>query len=206
MTTTANIPTKATAVNNTWGRRCDKLLFVNTESAPGLEVIEIDAEPGRKHLTQKTVKTLKKLYKEYVNEYDWFLKADDDVYIVMDNLRYLLSFYDSRKPVYLGYHFRLGTRQGYMSGGAGFLLSRAALKTLNEEGFNVENGCASDGKDEDLDVGKCLDKLGVKPFSTVDKFGRQSFHAFGIVPALTSDYRGGEIFYAPRPLQGVSCV
>ena len=61
---------------------------------------------GRNHLTAKTFAALNHLYHMEVDNYDWFLKADDDAYVIMENLRLLLSQFPKDRPVYLGHHFR----------------------------------------------------------------------------------------------------
>ena len=52
----------------------------------------------------------------------WYLKADDDVYVVMENLQYILSNLDPDKPYYLGKMMYMRPElatHGYHSGGAG---------------------------------------------------------------------------------------
>ena len=61
---------------------------------------------GRDHLTQKTFAALSHLYRHELADYDWFLKADDDVYVIVENLRLMLSHLSPDLPVYLGHHFR----------------------------------------------------------------------------------------------------
>ena len=47
------------------------------------------------------------------------MKADDDTYVVMENLRSVLSMYNSSVPIYFGTKFKPIVKQGYMSGGSG---------------------------------------------------------------------------------------
>ncbi|XP_062586868.1 glycoprotein-N-acetylgalactosamine 3-beta-galactosyltransferase 1-like [Saccostrea cucullata] len=198
MTVPANMQTKAVAVNNTWGARCTKLIFVTPEPSSTLYTMQVDVKEGRSYLTDKTVKTLIAIYKTYRNDYDWFFKCDDDVFIIMENLRLLLAKHESHVPVYLGHQFRLLTKQGYLSGGAGYAINRKALEMINEEGFQVSGKCEVSGKDEDLDIGRCFGNLGVKIYSTVDTQGRQAFHPFGFQRAFYG-HKGGEIYYVSRP-------
>lgn len=205
MTIMANIKTKAVAVNNTWGTRCTKLVFITPEPSSSLHTLQVDVQEGRSHLTDKTVKTLKVLYRTYKNDFDWFYKCDDDVFIVMENLRHLLAKHESRVPVYIGHQFRVRTKQGYLSGGAGYAINRRALEMINAEGFDVPGRCDVSGKDEDLDIGRCFAKIGVKIYSTVDTQGRQSFHPFGFQRAFYG-HEGGEVYYVSRPYEtGPGC-
>lgn len=68
----------------------------------------------------------------------------------MENLRYLLTSFDHRKPLYLGCRFRPYTPQGYMSGGAGMVLSREALDRLVKRGLEATNLC-DNGDEGDAD-------------------------------------------------------
>ena len=61
-------------------------------------------------------------YQHHRDEFDWFLKTDDDTFMVIENLRELLRSFDTKEPLHFGHHFKaLG---GYFSGGAGYVLSR----------------------------------------------------------------------------------
>ena len=54
---------------------------------------------------------------------DWFLKTDDDTYVVVENLRHLIKDYNASDPTYIGlkfiHHEYTKHKEGYMSGGAG---------------------------------------------------------------------------------------
>ena len=47
------------------------------------------------------------------------MKADDDTYIILENLRYLLSDQDKNKPLFFGLENIRHEQHPFMSGGAG---------------------------------------------------------------------------------------
>ncbi|KAK7482749.1 hypothetical protein BaRGS_00026047 [Batillaria attramentaria] len=175
MTSPTNLDTKAVHIRNTWGKRCTKLLFMSSKWNSTFPAIGLNVSEGRQHLTAKTMEAFRYVYKHHLNDADWFMKADDDTYVIMENLRYFLSSYNTEKPVYFGHVFKIVTKQGYASGGAGYILSKEALRRLATKGHNTSI-CRQDGGAEDAEVGKCFYGLGVKLLPTADRLGRTRFH------------------------------
>lgn len=70
---------KVLHVRNTWGNKCNKLIFMSDTVVPDQpDIITLAVENGRMHLREKTRLALKYVYDNYINDYDWFLRADDD--------------------------------------------------------------------------------------------------------------------------------
>ena len=91
LTYPAHHMTKAIHVNNTWGRKCTKLLFLSyfsetsengVEGSGDLKFINLPITDSYKELWNKTKLGLRYLYANYIDQYDWFLKADDDRLVV----------------------------------------------------------------------------------------------------------------------------
>ena len=86
--------TKAKAVKLTWGKRCDGLLFMSDWADPAVPSIVLKnvKEDSFDNLWHKMQHALVELQENYSDKYDWFYKADDDSYALIENLRsYLLS-------------------------------------------------------------------------------------------------------------------
>ncbi|KAK7477607.1 hypothetical protein BaRGS_00031155 [Batillaria attramentaria] len=185
--TEKQLNSKVRAVNDTWVKRCDgHVFFVDTQHHnASSDVIELGVKDGRGHLTEKSVAALAYVYEKYGKDYDWFLKGDDDAYVVVENLKFLLSHYNPNTPVYLGHLYKWHLREGYMSGGASYVLSREALRLLNVNGIR-RNKCRLTG-DEDVEIGRCLHDVGVSSHNTLDRFGRETFHPLNPTTHIGAD-------------------
>lgn len=174
MTSPHNLDSKAVHVKNTWGKRCNTLLFMSSVWNDSFPTIGLNVSEGRDHLTGKSMQAFRYVYEHHLDDADWFMKADDDTYVIVENLRYFLSTYNTEEAVFFGHTFQ----QGYASGGGGYILSKEALRRLVTFGTN-STVCRQDGGAEDKEVGKCLRNFGVKLLPSTDRLGRSRFHCFG---------------------------
>ncbi|KAL7062931.1 hypothetical protein AAHC03_0251 [Spirometra sp. Aus1] len=69
-------------------------------------------------------------------------------------------------------------RQGYASGGAGYVVSRAALKLIAEGMMKNVTSCTTGGGAEDVNLGACAERVGVKFVDSLDSHGKETFHPF----------------------------
>uniref|UniRef100_A0A6A7G1M1 Glycoprotein-N-acetylgalactosamine 3-beta-galactosyltransferase 1 n=1 Tax=Hirondellea gigas TaxID=1518452 RepID=A0A6A7G1M1_9CRUS len=179
MTSPSNHQKKAKHILATWGKRCQKTIFMSSKADPALNAVAVTTNEGRNRLWEKTKGAFQYIYDHHLNDADWFLKADDDTYVIVENLRYVLSPYNSSAPLWLGRRFRKFVKKGYMSGGAGYVLSREAVRLLVEEGLPNKKKCRGDSFGaEDVEMGKCLQNVGVVPGDSRDSEGRDRFFPF----------------------------
>ena len=199
MTYGANLDTKVADIKNTWGKRCNVLLIASDTEDKEHDTIPINVTKGRQHLTMKTMKTFDYIYQHHMDDADWFMKADDDTYVIVENLRYFLSQEDTNKPVYFGKRFR--SFNGYNSGGAGYVLSKEALRRFGARKSDV---CKDDLGPEDVNMGKCMKILEVELGDSRDALNRSRFHCFNPGSHITSSYPEWYLKYDQEEGEGVS--
>ncbi|XP_059206277.1 glycoprotein-N-acetylgalactosamine 3-beta-galactosyltransferase 1-like isoform X1 [Centropristis striata] len=160
-------------IRETWAKHCDVVLYMSSVQTD-FPTVALNVSEGRENLYWKTIRAFQYIHQHHLDEADWFLKADDDTFVVVENLRYALSKFDPEKPLYLGRRFKPFIRQGYMSGGAGYVLSKEAVKRF-VKGFDTGE-CTHFSTIEDMAMGKCMETMKVEAADTRDVKGRQRFH------------------------------
>lgn len=217
LTQEKNLNTKAKVVYEAWGHKCDGHAFISlipgqTNSEQRIEIkynnqfnvlkpanFKVDKYQS---LTSKIFHTITDVYK-YNNGYDWYLKADDDSFIFIDNLRKFVANKSASDPVTYGYDFKVLVENGYHSGGGGYLLSKEAFQRLGSKLTNEYSFCGNTGI-EDVDVARCLRRLKVLPKSSLDDYGRERFHLLSILDHYRGNYPQWLYSYASNPVQKVT--
>ena len=177
MTSPKTLHEKGKPIMETWAKRCNIFLFMSSQEDPEFspDVVGLDVGEGRDKLWHKTRAAWQYVFDHHIDDADWFIKVDDDTYLIVENLRHLLSKYQPDEPHYFGRHFK--TYGGYCSGGAGYVFSRQTLRVFAEL-LKDTSLCPKDSWAEDLEVGRCLAKKGIHPGDSRDSLGRKTFHPF----------------------------
>ncbi|KAI9992947.1 hypothetical protein PInf_014889 [Phytophthora infestans] len=109
----ANHDKRLHAIKRTWGRKCDKLLFMSDIEDLSVPTVEIVAPPRHEMLWQKHREIVRLLVREYSeDQFDWVFKCDDDTFLIMENLKTYLNSPEIRAvaedgPVLLGHRMTL---------------------------------------------------------------------------------------------------
>ncbi|XP_034565743.1 chondroitin sulfate synthase 3 isoform X2 [Notolabrus celidotus] len=175
MTAKKYLRTRAVAAYNTWASSIPgKVEFFSssgssTAHTPGpLPVVSLagvdDSYPPQK----KSFMMLKYIHDHYLDKYEWFMRADDDVYIRGEKLELFLRSLNSSKPLYIGQtglgmaeelgRLALEPGENFCMGGPGMIFSREVLRrmvphisTCLREMYTTH---------EDVEVGRCVRRFG----------------------------------------------
>ena len=180
-TCSKNLQGRAKYVKKTWSKLCNKTLFLSDKNDPKFPAIKVTNRTGYYEVWAKTRKGMELLYSKYLNKFDWFFKADDDTYVIMDNLRKFLFKKDSKRLEFYGKVMTNGRSvEGYLQGGAGYAFGNRALQKLVEEGFAKRAKCQREdfsAHSDDVFLGLCLAKSGISlATDCFDGEGRELFH------------------------------
>lgn len=208
MTTPKNHNTKAKAVKLTWAKRCDKVLFMSSKEDLEIGSITLNVSEGRENLWAKTKEAFRYVHKHFLKDFDWFLKADDDTFVIVENLKYFLQSKSPEEPIYFGSRLKPMVRQGFMSGGAGYVLSKKALQRFVEDALTNEDICyKGNNGPEDVEIGKCLQNVNVTAGDTRDENGRGRFFPMApenhLVPEPITSWYWSHIYYPTK--DGLDC-
>uniref|UniRef100_A0A0N4ZDC1 N-acetylgalactosaminide beta-1,3-galactosyltransferase n=1 Tax=Parastrongyloides trichosuri TaxID=131310 RepID=A0A0N4ZDC1_PARTI len=166
LTTPKNKEAKCIPQKNTWLKRCNNYVFASTINDKTLPSIKSFRHDDYKYSYGKIKNAFRWVKNNYnIDEYDYFLKADDDTYFIMENLRGYLINKNPDKYFYFGfrvYNPPNNIKNAYIQGGAGYVMSKVTFKTLVEKGFNNPNYCSQrNDMFDDMEIGRCLNRMGI---------------------------------------------
>ncbi|XP_017134541.1 glycoprotein-N-acetylgalactosamine 3-beta-galactosyltransferase 1 [Drosophila miranda] len=175
-------------IQKTWARHCDHYLFVSDNVHVALEPAVFQNIWDK---WQRIRAHLKYTYKKHFHQGDWFLYANDDNFVFVENLRHMLQSYSPEELIYFGCKLR-SSREGlvYMFDGSGIVLSAASLKRFVLEALTDENLCSSQNRGGEAaeELGRCLSNVNVVAGDSRDEWHRHRF-----LPFETNIHLGGQM-------------
>ncbi|KAL9954156.1 hypothetical protein ACROYT_G041657 [Oculina patagonica] len=170
MTAEQFLETRAKAVFDTWGRNVSgKLMFFSSSGETTLEAPVVSlpgVDDSQYPPLKKSLMMVKYMYDHHIDGYEWFMRADDDVYVRNDKLLRFLRSLNSSDDIHLG-HAGIGKKEeremlnlspgeNYCMGGPGVILSQSVLRKV---GPHLEHCLQTAPKlhmHEDIELGKCI--------------------------------------------------
>ncbi|CAK8690721.1 unnamed protein product [Clavelina lepadiformis] len=159
--------TRSLAVNSTWGNQVDKVEFFTQHGSRekyGIPVVNLDKASDTEYPPQKKAfEMLKSMCSNHINDFEWFIRADDDVYIRVQMLKKFLSRIDGDRMIYMGQpghgvpevRDKLGLKgHNFCMGGPGVIFNRRALKALCPHLDSCMEEIVS--REEDVEIGRCV--------------------------------------------------
>ncbi|XP_032790510.2 glycoprotein-N-acetylgalactosamine 3-beta-galactosyltransferase 1-like [Daphnia magna] len=182
-------------IRETWGKRCDKLLFVytnDTNNGKEERLSETDNAGIIRIVGRTTSEVLQHLYDHHLNDSHWFLKADENTYVVVEQLKTMLSVQDTGTPFYLA----ANDKEHPSIIGDVYVFNRAAIRRLVHHFRHPDVHQSSD--EADCKRWGHFRNSGKSSVVLPTSFNRECLHRLGIVSYNTRDERGCERFLSNR--------
>ncbi|CAL8087629.1 unnamed protein product [Calicophoron daubneyi] len=185
-----NYESKAVHVHNTWGRKCSKVIYTSGKKHRKLPILPIRAlgRERREKLWRKLRLVLWIVHKNWLDSFDYFYRCDDDTYTMVENLRVVLEESSPTDAFIMGYRWNLSIPSGYFSGGAGYIISQSALRTIVERGFSHPKCPCDDYYADDYYISICANAVGIHFREALDRDGRRPLFYWNNIKYYFTEY------------------
>ena len=157
------------------------------EGDKNMPFVYLNISEDYERMTEKHFAAFIYMYKNHYNDFDWFIKADEDTYVIVENLRWFLAdkcpnerfiYGKVLKQLYYRDWYNAGNLdRGFLQGGSGFVINRETIKLFSETYMKNRSFCTMiKGRYGDQEISNCFRKLGIYPGESRDKMGRERFH------------------------------
>lgn len=211
MTAQKYLDTRAKAVYETWGKELPgKIAFFSSESStvpencPDLPLVPLPRVDDTYPPQKKSFMMLEYMWSNFGDRFEWFLRADDDVYVRTDRLEKLLRSVDSRRAMYIGQAGRgnseefgllsLEYDENFCMGGPGVVLSRETLaRIVPHIKYCLRHLYTTH---EDVELGRCVKKYAGIPCTWSYEMQSILYHNSSGVQAFTGNLKKKEVHRA----------
>ncbi|XP_017893539.1 chondroitin sulfate synthase 1 [Ceratina calcarata] len=211
MTASKYLDSRAKAVYETWGRELPgKIAFFSSESSivpencPDLPLVPLPRVDDTYPPQKKSFMMLQYMWNNYGDRFEWFLRADDDVYVRTDRLEKLLRSVDSRRAMYIGQAGRgnseefgllsLEYDENFCMGGPGVILSRETLRRIVPHiKYCLRHLYTTH---EDVELGRCVQKYAGIPCTWSYEMQSILYHNSSGAQAFTGNLKKKEVHRA----------
>ncbi|XP_067649549.1 glycoprotein-N-acetylgalactosamine 3-beta-galactosyltransferase 1-like [Haliotis asinina] len=172
----------------TWGRRCDRLLLFSTKATDN-ETVVLKIPTSRHPVEDDSYASLQALnyiYKHHLEEAHWFIRVHPMTFVVLENLRYFLKDENYNKPVYFGQVLREGNVV-FPLGSAGYVISRKAISKFGTSSPS-KSRCNGSATSECVVVADCFRDLGIILGDSRDALDRSRFHGVSVESVSVQEY------------------
>jgi len=150
-------------------------------------MVRADGLKGGRNIWEKMWRGWKLVADRFRFEAEWFVKADLDTFVAVENMRAFLSFISTQDPYYFGHTlFHDWERHNLVfNSGTCYILSRESLRRLAIRLSRIEPSreftyqCGDGpGAREDPHTAGCLRDVGIPASDSLDSNGKQRFLTF----------------------------
>ncbi|XP_050448257.1 chondroitin sulfate synthase 1 [Cataglyphis hispanica] len=211
MTAQKYLDTRAKAVYESWGKELPgKIAFFSSESStvpencPDLPLVPLPRVDDTYPPQKKSFMMLEYMWNNFGDRFEWFLRADDDVYVRTDRLEKLLRSVDSRRAMYIGQAGRgnseefgllsLEYDENFCMGGPGVVLSRETLgRIVPHIKYCLRHLYTTH---EDVELGRCVKKYAGIPCTWSYEMQSILYHNSSGSQAFTGNLKKKEVHRA----------
>ncbi|XP_003704206.1 chondroitin sulfate synthase [Megachile rotundata] len=211
MTASKYLDSRAKAVYETWGKELPgKIAFFSSESSvvpescPDLPLVPLPRVDDTYPPQKKSFMMLQYMWNNYGDRFEWFLRADDDVYVRTDRLEKLLRSVNSKRAMYIGQAGRgnseefgllsLEYDENFCMGGPGVILSRETLRRIVPHiKYCLRHLYTTH---EDVELGRCVQKYAGIPCTWSYEMQSILYHNSSGAQAFTGNLKKKEVHRA----------
>ncbi|XP_032789583.1 chondroitin sulfate synthase 1 isoform X2 [Daphnia magna] len=208
MTADKYIATRAKAVYETWGTRVPgKLVFFTSDSqnaTDDLPVVRLKGVDDSYPPQKKSFMMLKYMYENYGDKFEWFMRADDDVFVKTERLELFLRNINSSQPRFIGQAGKgiaeefgllsLEYDENYCMGGPGMIFSHVTLSRVAPHVKDCLKNLYT--THEDVELGRCVQKFAGIPCTWSYEMQNIFHHSSSGRTAFTGPLKSREVHRA----------